>query len=76
MAVQLIKNVLGDVGGALLEHFYALTGQWGQVTLGQTMAFVVSPLKPKRCCFVANGLAPSDSMNLNPRLEAKIHAIC
>ena len=41
LAVQLIKNVFGDVGGALLEHFYALTGQHGQVTLNQKMAFVV-----------------------------------
>ena len=34
------------------------------------------PLKPKRCCFVANGLASNDSINLNPWLERKIHAIC
>ena len=51
-----MKNVLGDVGGALLEHFYALTGQWGQVTLGQTMAFVVFPLKAQKVLFCGQRL--------------------
>ena len=56
MAVQLIKNVLGDVGGALLEHFYALTRHYGQVILSQKMAFVVFPLEAQKMLFCGHRL--------------------